>query len=61
MVENIEIDWLIFFVPACIEGLWAMTAASLFLGCRFGVELNLRDRPGHERGARCGINVVRDV
>jgi hypothetical protein len=58
MVEKIEIDWLIFFVTACIEGLWEMTAASLFLGCRFGVELNLHDRPGYERDALSRIKVV---
>ena len=38
-----------------------VTAASLFPRCSFRVELNLRDRPGNERGAPSGINVVRDM
>jgi hypothetical protein len=38
-----------------------VTAANLFPRCSFRIELNLRDRPGNERGALSGINVVRDM
>jgi hypothetical protein len=37
------------------------SVADLFPGCWFRVELKFGDRPGHERGALSGINVVWDM